>query len=135
MAAALEPSYDRDKYWSDEKDRPPYHFKKSHPWDPGLHSLGFSWFSLALYARVGGSDVPANEFGSLECSAVLLLMAVTLYMSLCASVYSTMKAAGGYVKPTRPQRRGTLQLRSAVNVQSFMQRIEALKIPFVMGIS
>lgn len=57
-----------------------YHFKNGHPWGPVLHSLDFSWFSLALHAAAGGSDVLAKEFGSLDLSAALLLMAVNLYM-------------------------------------------------------
>ena len=81
-----------------------YHLKRGHPWSPVLHSLDFCWFSPALYAAAGGSDVLAKEFGSLDLSAALLLMPVNLYMCLHASVYSTVKPAGGYVKPWQPQK-------------------------------
>lgn len=66
----------------------------------------------------------------------LLLVASSLYMFLHASVYSTMKTVG----PHPPQKShgtsevGHATVMNAANVQSFMQTLEVLMAPFVMGI-
>lgn len=67
-----------------------------------------SFIHLTFPAAAGGSDVLAKEFGSLDLSAALLLMAANLYMWLHVSVSSTVKPAGAYVP--WDLRRGMLQI-------------------------